>query len=82
MPQLYAFQPKGHGPSSFFVIAESVEDALIRVAEYIAKNEIDYYYWRDLNLPYAKVLAANKRTNGAFNLTTLNPGEVIDNDNS
>jgi hypothetical protein len=83
MPQLYAFQPDGHGPSSFFVMAESIDDALIRIAQYITKNEIDNYYWRGVNDPYKPSgLTAGTYINDSYILTILNPGEVIDNDNS
>lgn len=83
MPQLYAFQPNGHGPSSFFVIAESIEDAVVRVKEYARKNEMYSGSWHGIDRPYSRAgIFGYTWTNANFNLTILNPGEVIDNDNS
>lgn len=82
MPQLYAFQPDGHGPYSYFVIAESFDDAIVRIRGHIEVQQYDLYWYRGLDKPFDKVLAANKRSNGSYTLTILNPGEVIDNDNS
>lgn len=82
MPQLYAFQPNGHGPSSFFVIAESPEDATVRVMEYIQEKGIERYFRSGLDYPGYKRIGPNKVSNGSYIITILNPGEVIDNDNS
>lgn len=73
--KLYAFQPKGHGEFSFFVCAENEESARIFVDEYIRKHYrvddghyIDDRYISGWGTDY-------------YQLTELNPGEVITNDN-
>jgi hypothetical protein len=84
MPQLYAFQPDGHGPDSFFVIAESIEYAISRVREHIDLEGYDDYHYRGLfRVAYfhRPGQGPHHLTNGSYNLTILNPGEVIDNDN-
>lgn len=82
MPQLYAFQPDGHGPKSFFVIAESLEDALVRVQAYIKADNLDDYFYRGIDRMYVPRGNSSSASNGVYDLTILNPGEVIDNDNS
>ena len=37
--KLYAWQPRGHGPLSFFVLAESEETARAAVAQKIQDND-------------------------------------------
>lgn len=36
--KLFAFQPKGHGPSSFFVMAETEEEAIKSVEAFIVEE--------------------------------------------
>jgi len=85
MLKLYAFQPDGHGPSSFFVVTGSVEDAYARVMKYVKDHpdtQFTDYHYHGIELPYTKRLAPNKVSNGSYTLTISSPGEVIDNDNS
>lgn len=76
-PKLYAWQPTGHGPFSFFVMAKSEDEAKASVDAYIEKmqksgfdgydrfTEYDYRGW----------------DTDSYTLHVLDIGEVIDNCN-
>ena len=70
--KLYAYRPEGFGPYSFFVMAESEEDAIKSIEQYIKATGFDSYFADDFLL---------KRSE-EYELTVLDPGEVITNDNS
>lgn len=60
--KLYAFQPKHWGPPSFFVMAESEEEARAAIEP-------------------VRVVQMGSETLDNFNLTVLDRGQVIANDN-
>ena len=65
--KLYAWQPNGHGEMSIFVVAESEEIARAKVDEYISTApKWDYF---------------NGWGTDHYELTVLEPGDVITNDN-
>ena len=68
--KLFAFQPKGYGQYSFFVMAENETEARRAVEEYIENN-----FDSTCNLPYAGF------GTDVYKLTVLNRGEVVDNAN-
>jgi hypothetical protein len=68
--KLYAFQPKGYGQYSFFVMAENKTEACRAVERYIEET-----YDSTCNLPYAGF------GTDAYKLTVLTRGEVIANAN-
>lgn len=45
--KLYSFQPNGHGQLSFFVMAESKENAIAFVDKYIMENNLKDRYETD-----------------------------------
>jgi len=59
--KLYAFQPTGHGPQSYFVMAESEELARAAIEKYILTGDYPDLIneWRNGNQEL-KVLAANE----------------------
>ena len=74
--KLYAWQPKGHGEYSFFVMAESKKEAIEEVEKYIEKE-------LELNLNSKCGLAYEIGGWGTdyYDLTVLDPLQVIINDN-
>ncbi|CAN5330454.1 hypothetical protein BH10ACI1_BH10ACI1_33020 [soil metagenome] len=68
--KLYAFQPNGYGQYSFFVMAESEDEARRAVEIYIEKT-----FDSTCNLPYAGFGTA------VYKLTMLGNGEVVSNAN-
>ena len=42
--KLFAFQPRGHGPASFFIMAKSIEGARVRVHDFCQNQDDEYYY--------------------------------------
>lgn len=72
--KLYAFQPKGHGPDSYFVMAESEQDARAAVLSYIereSKEQYDGFHRGDWG----------KFGTDVYELSVLSVGEVINNGN-
>lgn len=77
--KLYAFQPDGHGPKSFYVMAISEENARIAINKYIEawnkkceSNDIEYFpSLSDYETGYLTTC----------NVIVLNENEVIENDN-
>lgn len=68
--KLYAYQPKGHGQYSFFVMAENEYEARRAIERYIEDT-----FDSTCNLPYAGF------GTDVYKLTVLNRGEVISNAN-
>ncbi len=68
--KLYAFQPKGYGQYSFFVMAADEQEARLAVERYIEEN-----FDSTCNLPYAGF------GTDSYQLTVLDRGEVIFNAN-
>lgn len=68
--QLYAYQPKGYGQYSFFVIAADEREARRAVEKYIEDN-----FDSTCSLPYAGF------GTDSYKLTVLDRGEVIFNAN-
>lgn len=68
--KLFAFQPKRYGQYSFFVMAESENEAFRAVEKYIAEN-----FDSTCNLPYAGF------GTDSYKLTVLDCGQVISNAN-
>jgi hypothetical protein len=73
---LYAFQPDGHGQYSFFVAATSEKEARTCVDKYISehKGKNDDHYLGDYEV--------DGWGTHYYELTVLDVGEVITNDNS
>lgn len=69
MFKLYAFQPDGHGPYSFFVMASSLDAAKKAVENYIKEQSLSGYDSLGWDTD-------------CYNITVMNEGEVITNDNS
>jgi len=69
--RLFAWQPKGHGEQSIFVIAESLESATKAAEAEIErlKNQDDFY------------CSFNGWGTDYYRLTVAEPGQVITNDN-
>ena len=74
--KLYAFQPEGHGPKSFFVMSESEEEARKAVSDYCSKiifegktQSWEYCSTEDCNPFYE------------HDVIELGPNEVVENDN-
>ena len=65
--KLYAFQPKGHGQLSFFVMAETKEQAIEQVGKHIAEDGYDYN--------------ASRWGTDYYECTEVGPGVVIENEN-
>ena len=67
--KLFAFQPEGHGPCSYFVMAESEKAARAAVRQSIVRrlnaSRGDLTHW----------------DSGRHGCAALDPGEVITNDN-
>jgi len=64
--RLYAFQPKGHGPKSYFVMAENEDEARAFVSAVVADADgYDSDGWKT----------------GGYTVTVAEPGDVIVNDN-
>ena len=80
--KLYAWQPKGHGEQSFFVMAKSENAARKavrrKIAELITKGNDDDYWEDDGN--YSEYDFKRYDTD-YYRLTILNDGEVILNGN-
>lgn len=77
--KLYAWQPRGHGEDSFFVCANSQEEALACVEAEIARRmAIDP---DDYDCEYLSDKPHGWGTD-YYVLTVLEPGQVISNDNS
>jgi len=73
--KLYAFQPEGHGPLSYFVMAESEAQARAAVRRYIVDN---------MNKPKTAYITGNdlrKWDDGYQQCRVFDVGEVITNDN-
>jgi hypothetical protein len=68
--KLYAFQPKGHGELSFFVMAESEDEAKQAVESYIKSEEAK-----------GRILDYDQWGTDYYMMTVLEAGEVIENDN-
>lgn len=68
--KLFAFQPKGYGPYSFFVMAEDEPEARRAVERFIEEN-----FDSTCSLPYAGF------GTDSYKLTVLDRGEVIFNAN-
>lgn len=70
--KLFYYQPDGHGPASFFVLAASAEEAAIAVNEKrrqeMSRSLAGGYYWGDADFK-------------ADDFTAADAGEVIVNDN-
>jgi len=70
--KLYAFQPNGHGQTSFFTIAKNEKEARKVVNKYVEDN-------------YLKSGLFNYSVNGwgsdYYTLTVIEEGGVIENDN-
>ena len=71
--KLFAWQPKGHGQDSFFVMAASEDDARHAVNAFIKSRAGDNKY-------SAEFLSPGWGTD-YYPLTVLSPGEVIANAN-
>lgn len=71
--KLYAWQPVGHGPQSFFVMAETQEDAAKKVIQktYELVGEGDIWGYK-----YARLFFSEH-----WNYTVAEVGEVLTNDN-
>lgn len=71
--KLYAFYPNGHGQFSFFVMADSEENARIKVTEHIKKNhtkdDVINYEAQGWGTDYYKCVVADENT-------------ILENDNS
>ena len=65
--KLYAFQPEGHGPLSFYVVAESEEDARNRISEHLLKH-----HTKDGKRTY--------NAEGFYKVTVAEIGEVLEAD--
>jgi len=80
--KLYAWQPQGHGEQSFFVMAESEEQARqaveAKIAELLAKGASDDYWEED---GHYTEYDFNGFGTGYYVLTVLDAGEVALNDN-
>jgi hypothetical protein len=68
--KLYAFQPSGHGEPSFFVMAEDEAEAVQAVETYIKNEEAK-----------GRVLDYDQWGTDYYQMTVLDRGEVIENDN-
>ena len=78
--KLYAWQPKGHGETSFFVLAENEADALKYVEAEIAKGW--HYHPDDACDPEARNnYSAEGWGTDYYELTVADVGRVITNDN-
>ena len=66
--KLYAFQPDGHGEYSFFVIADSKEQALKLIKSHCKDKGINEYNHRGIDTDY-------------YIVSELEPYQVIDNPN-
>jgi len=73
--KLYAFQPDGHGPSSFFVMAQSTEDAKEAIDRFI--NEIK----QDIDGRQHQLQLRSDWTTTEYMLTVCEQRDVITNDN-
>jgi len=76
--KLYAFQPRGHGQLSFFVMAENEADALAAIDAEIAKHQkdrddYDLMWWSSFDI-------SGWRTD-YYKLTVADAGQVVTNDN-
>ncbi len=82
--KLYAWQPKGHGETSFFVMAENEDQAREYVEAEIAKG---WYYYADdaTEAAYGQLPRNDYSTDGwgtkYYTLTVADVGQVITNDN-
>ena len=65
--KLYAFQPQGHGPLSFYIIAESEEDARAKISEHILNH-----HTKDGKRTY--------NAEGFYKVTVAEIGEVLEAD--
>ena len=82
--KLYAFQPNGHGPKSFFVCAASQEEAKKAVDDYINKHlgkDDDEYITEYSIKGWGTDRSSGGRETDYYHLTELAPGEVIYNCN-
>jgi hypothetical protein len=69
--KLFAWQPKVHGEYSFFVCAENAHDAFNAVKNFLEKERIKG------NPTFCEIFSTDH-----YQLTELEPGQVITNDNS
>jgi hypothetical protein len=70
--KLYAWQPTGHGPLSFFVVAESESAARKAISDHLDAK----------GAAYERSNAAGWREGGnGYALTIAEPGQVVENDN-
>lgn len=78
--KLYAWQPKGHGEESFFVMAENEEDARKFVEDKIQKG----WYYSDEDICFQD-MRVSYCTDGwgtdYYHLTVCDVGQVITNAN-
>lgn len=72
--KLYAWQPKGHGETSFFVMAENEADARKYVDAKIAQG---WHYQPNVRMDYA----ADGWGTDYYELTVADVGQVVTNDN-
>jgi hypothetical protein len=81
--KLYAFQPKGHGQKSFFVMAEDKEKAISCIEEYIKRRIIPLTEeeWLNNNPPSFDDYDVSGCGTSYYEMTELSLGEVIENDN-
>ncbi len=73
--KLYAWQPKGHGETSFFVMAENEGQAREFVDKELANN--GYEYFPETRMKYY----APSWGTDYYELTVADVGQVITNDN-
>lgn len=80
--KLYAWQPKGYGDQSIFVMAESEEKAIAvvreKISELIAKGDDEYFFENDRH--YSELDFRGFGTD-YYELTVLDENEVIFNSN-
>lgn len=72
---LYAFRPNGHGPQSFFVMAESEEEARMLINARIALRTKS-----DPEFPYGDY-GLDEWTEGNYEMKVYMPGQVATNSN-
>ena len=77
MPKLYAFQPHGHGPLSFFILADTIQEAVGRIKHYISASLDPEELGEDFLKECQKFTHA-----GTYHATIYDVGEVVTNYNS
>jgi hypothetical protein len=78
--RLYAFQPKGHGQASFFVMAANEEEAIAAIDKFIEEEKA-----KASDDEFADVHLDDYDVDGwktdYYKLTVLERGQVVENDN-